>query len=236
LVYKEGADMGLGHSPSIVTSGLLLCLDAGNTKSYPGSGSSWTDLSGNGRTATIYNSPTYNSTNGGTLDLNSSNQYADIASFANYNFGSAITIGFWHYNSSTNIGKYRGVVCNTYASGTGFDFRYGSEDSGTRLYAIINTTVSSYSLTTTSNADTWGYYSFTYNGTTLSLYKNGALTGSTSASGSLSSVNDSVDIGRNANSAEYLNGRLANVHIYSSALSAAEVLQNFNALRGRFGL
>ena len=228
--------MASNYNPSIVTSGLVLCLDAGNTKSYPGSGTAWTDLSGNGRTATLYNSPTYNSTNGGTFDLNSSNQYADISSFANYNFGSAITIGFWHYNSSTNIGKYRGVVCNVYTSGTGFDFRYGSEDSGTRLNAIIRTTSSSYSLTTTANADTWGYYSFTYDGTVLSLYKNGALVGSTFAAGSLSSVNDSVDIGRNANSAEYLNGRLANVHIYSTALTAAQILQNYNALRGRFGL
>ena len=226
----------LGHSPSIVTSGLLLALDAGNTKSYPGSGTTWTDLSGNGRTATVYNSPTYNASNGGTFDLNSSNQYADISSFANYNFGAAITVGFWHYNSSTNIGKYRGVVCNVYTSGTGFDFRYGSEAGGTVLNAIIRTTVSSYFTTTTASADTWGYYSFTYNGTTLNLYKNGVLVNSTAASGSLSSVNDSVDIGRNSNSTEYLNGRLANVHIYSNASTDAEVLQNFNALRGRFGL
>lgn len=228
--------MGLGHSPSVVTSNMILFLDAGNVKSYPGSGSTWTDLSGNSRSATIYNSPTLNSSNGGTFDLNSSNQYADISSFANYNFGSAITIGFWHYNSTTNAAKYRGVVCNTYGSGTGFDFRYGSEDSGTRLYAIINTSVSSYSAIATANLNTWGYYCMTYNGTVLQIYKNGVAGNSSAASGSLGSVNDNVDIGRNANSAEYLNGRLSNVHIYSNALTAAQVLQNYNALRGRFGL
>lgn len=228
--------MGLGHNPAFSTNGLLLLLDAGNLRSYSGSGSSWIDLSGNERTATLYNSPTLNSTNGGTFDLNSSNQYADISSFANYNFGSAITVGFWHYNSTTNAAKYRGVVCNVYASGTGFDFRYGSEDSGTRLYAIIRTSVTSYNVTATANLDTWGYYCMTYNGSTLQIYKNGVAGSSTAASGSLGSVNDNVDIGRNANSAEYLNGRLSNVHINSVALSANEVLQNFNAFRGRFGI
>ena len=226
--------MGLGHNPSIITDGLVLALDSANVRSYPGSGTAWNDLSGNGRTATIYNSPTYNSSNGGTFDLNSSTQYADISSFANYNFGSAITIGFWHYNSTTNAAKYRGVVCNTYVSGTGFDFRYSNEDSGTRLYAIINTSVSSYSVAATANLDTWGYYCMTYNGSTLQIYKNGVAGSSTAASGSLGSVNDNVDIGRNANSAEYLNGRLSNVHINSVALTASQVQQNFNALRGRF--
>jgi len=53
--------MGLGHSPSIVTSGLVLALDAGNTKSYPNTGTVWTDLSGNGNTGTLTNGPTFNS-------------------------------------------------------------------------------------------------------------------------------------------------------------------------------
>jgi len=228
--------MGLGHNPSIITNGLLLLLDPGNTRSYPGSGTTWNDLSGNSRNATIYNSPTLNSSNGGTFDLNSSNQYVDISSFANFNFGSSITVGFWHYNSTTNAAKYRGVVCNVYSSGTGFDFRYGSEDSGTRLYAIIRTSITSYSVTATANLDTWGYYCMTYNGSTLQIYKNGIAGSSTAASGSLGSVNDNVDIGRNANSAEYLNGRLSNVHIYSAAMTAVQVSQNFNALRGRFGI
>ena len=76
----------------------------------------------------------------------------------------------------------------------------------------------------------------TYNGSTLQIYKNGVAGSSTAASGSLGSVNDNVDIGRNANSAEYLNGRLSNVHINSVALTASQVQQNFNALRGRFAI
>jgi hypothetical protein len=53
--------MGLGHSPSAVTSGMVLALDAGNTKSYPNTGTTWTDLSGNGNTGTLTNGPTFNS-------------------------------------------------------------------------------------------------------------------------------------------------------------------------------
>jgi hypothetical protein len=51
--------MSLIHSPRIVTDGLVLCLDAGNPKSYTGSGTTWTDLSGNGNNGTLTNSPTY---------------------------------------------------------------------------------------------------------------------------------------------------------------------------------
>jgi len=67
--------MALAHSPKIVTNGLVLCLDAGNPKSYPGSGSSWVDVTGNGYNATLINSPTYDS-NVGFISFNGTNQYA----------------------------------------------------------------------------------------------------------------------------------------------------------------
>ena len=59
--------MALSHSPSIITQNLVLCLDAGNSKSYPGSGTTWTDLSGNGNNGTLRNSPTYSVDNLGKI-------------------------------------------------------------------------------------------------------------------------------------------------------------------------
>ena len=64
--------MSLSHSPSLITSGLILCLDAANLRSYPGSGTTWSDLSGNGLNATISNSPTYTTSNGGILTYSGS--------------------------------------------------------------------------------------------------------------------------------------------------------------------
>ena len=67
--------MGLAHSPSIVTDGLVLCLDAANTKSYPGSGTTWTDISGKGYDGTLTNGPTFSSNYGGNIVLDGSNDF-----------------------------------------------------------------------------------------------------------------------------------------------------------------
>ena len=62
-------------SPSVITTGLQLYLDAGNASSYPGSGTTWTDLSGNSRDGTLTNGPTYSGTNGGSIVFDGSNDY-----------------------------------------------------------------------------------------------------------------------------------------------------------------
>ena len=69
--------MGLSHSPNIVTDVLVLCLDAANRRSYPGSGNSWLDLSGNGNNGTLTNGPTYSSANGGSLVFDGVDDYVN---------------------------------------------------------------------------------------------------------------------------------------------------------------
>ena len=85
--------MSLSHSPSIVTSGLVLCLDAANTRSYPGSGTSWYNLAGTINTGVLTNGPTYGSTNLGSIVFDGVDDYVDMpanmGSMANY------TIMFW---------------------------------------------------------------------------------------------------------------------------------------------
>lgn len=226
--------------PSIVSSGLVLNLDAGNLKSYPGSGTTWTDLSGNSNAGTLTNGPTFDSANGGSLVFNGTNQYGVCSALANYNFGSALTVEFVHKNVSS--ANYRGVVSNVYITGTGFDFRYGRENyfggtnNGTRLGCIITTSVTTYSVNINAEVNLWGHYCFTYNGSVLQSYKNGQAFTSIAASGSLGSNTNPVTIARNSNNGEYLLGSLPVVKLYTRALSAAEVTQNFNALRGRYGL
>ena len=72
--------MAYRNGPKIVTDGLVLCLDAAIGKSYPGSGTSWTDLSGNGNNGTLQNTPTFNSANGGSLIFDAAN---DVVSLPN---------------------------------------------------------------------------------------------------------------------------------------------------------
>jgi len=85
--------MASNYNPSIVTSGLVLALDAANTKSYPGSGTAWTDLSGNGYTGTLTNGPTYSSSNGGYFAfVGASNQHAAVANTTVLQFTGSITL------------------------------------------------------------------------------------------------------------------------------------------------
>ena len=67
--------MSLSRGPKIVTNGLVLYLDAANKKSYPGSGTTWTDLSGNNNTGTLTNGPTFDSNNGGSIVFDGTNDY-----------------------------------------------------------------------------------------------------------------------------------------------------------------
>ena len=76
--------MATKYGPTIVTDGLVLCLDAANSQSYPGSGTTWTDLSGNSNDANVGSSVTYNSTYGGglvTLDEASNSNTAIAGTF-----------------------------------------------------------------------------------------------------------------------------------------------------------
>ena len=76
--------MGTNYSPRIVTDGLVLCLDAGDIKSYSGSGATWNDRSGNESDATLYNSPTFTTNNGGSLNFDGSNDYGKTSTNTEY--------------------------------------------------------------------------------------------------------------------------------------------------------
>jgi hypothetical protein len=225
----------------VVQSGLVLNLDAGVSSSYPGSGTTWTDLSGNGNTGTLTNGPTYSSANGGSLSFDGSNQYATIPTSANFNFGSATSVFVWHYNIG---GDYRGVIANTYTTTSGFDIRYGREDyfggtnNGTKLNVIIRSPSGSpaLGLGIYSQLNVWGNYGFVYDGSSFISYKNGKQFGAVSGSVNLQPTSSPVVIGRNLNSGEYLTGKLAQASVYNRALSATEIQQNFNATRSRFSI
>jgi hypothetical protein len=92
--YQGVFSKPVANANSIITSGLVLNLDAGNTASYPGSGTVWTDLSGNGYNGTLTNGPIYSSSNGGTIVFDGTN---DVASFGNIlNIGlSSWTMSCW---------------------------------------------------------------------------------------------------------------------------------------------
>ena len=102
----------LAHGPSIITQGLVLALDAADRNSYPGTGTAWTDLSGNGNNGTLTNGPTYNSANGGSIVFDGSNDYVNFSYNSSLNIGGLnITLSSWvRPTSLVNLNSGGGIV------------------------------------------------------------------------------------------------------------------------------
>jgi len=229
--------MTIGYGPSIVTSGLVLALDAADRNSYPGSGTTWTDLTGRGINGTLTNGPTFSSSNSGSIVFDGTDDYATLSSSQIAPGTGAFTWNFWV--KSTRTQQNFSILF----SGTGSNSDYGvvalSEGVGVGLAYYAN----GYRI---QDADTsffgnWIYVSFIGNGgssgsRTLRLYKNGVQAGSTYTF-DYNFTSTTPYIGANHSGMnEVMGGNISNVSYYNRALTAAEIQQNFNALRGRFGI
>lgn len=240
--------MGIAYNPKIVTSGLVLCLDAANTKSYPGSGTTWTDLSGNGYSGTLVDGPTYTSNNGGSLVFDGLNDRVHLVSPSNRwewtPSGSGLnsmTIEFF-VKSTDNSGQYISKPWN----GNGeYNWRINS--------AIFFTTIGnqSHSLNFASMAsENWQHICAVINPTQKALYRNGVIyanfanhniTNNTPANGNNSAPVCLMSLypygsGWAGDTTHAIAGNLATLRIYNRVLSAAEIAQNFQATRGRYGI
>ena len=219
--------MALTHSPSIVTNGLVLCLDAGNSKSYPGSGTTWTDLSGNGNTGTLFNTPTYSSANGGSLDFDGSNDYSTI-NLSKTSIGSNLTFSIWIRCIAGFPEQGIFQIADGLTSGTPWVLLQRPNTTTVRWYLDGN-----YRITNNLSDLTYVNLTITYNGTTWIAYKNGISDGTYIGNLGTNSGN-SIWLGNGYNG--FFRGNIAQVSIYNRALTAAEIQQNYNALKGRYGL
>jgi hypothetical protein len=215
----------------IVTNGLVLALDAADQNSYTSGSTTWYDLSGNGNNGTLTNGPIYSLTNGGAIVFDGSNDYVDCG---NLNVGNTISVFSW-FNSTINNGSQNVVVSKT---DSGFTTGWELENNNGTLRATLRPSVSN-SNNVTGGAITlgnWNYGGFTCDNTTIKLYLNGILTSTSAVSPAITlNSSENVTIGRRA-TGQYFTGNISNVQIYNRALSASEVLQNYNAQKSRFGL
>ena len=222
--------MGIAGGPYITRdSSLILDLDASDKNSYVGSGTTWTDLSGNNNNGTLINSPTFSSTNGGTIVFNGTNQYVtDTISIAS----SPFTIICWVYPSVTPSSKTVFSVGSGAATRQAIHLRMVSNTSF--LFGMYNDDLSA---TVTGVTGVWNCFAVTLTtGFVQSIYQNGIFNISRTAGGYYVG-NTTCNIGRWANNnAEYVNGNIPIVQLYNRALSANEVTQNYNATKSRFNL
>jgi len=232
--------MGLSHSPKIVTNGLVLAIDAANSRSYPGSGTTWTDLSGNGNTGTLVNGPTYAS---GSVVFDGTNDYV-LANGTSLNSKfSTTSVSHFSWVYPTGAGVIVSEIGQTTPNAGWHDSNIEINASGAFSFSTWHGGLTNKVVSSNLSFNTWYYVGFTYDGTTLTAYINGASIGTTTFARSAPYNGrqqtyyalfalDSTSMGTGG----YGAGRCAAFFVYNRALSAAEVAQNFNAYRGRYGI
>ena len=233
--------MSTNYNPRIVTDSLTVALDAANSRSYSGTGTTWSDLSGNGNTGTLTNGPTYNSANGGSIVFDGLNDAVLLGSLGS--FYSQGTISFWM--NSTAAENYRNPFTTKYNGvNAGIRFEqysnvspYGGftavvgNDGGSGLQII------DYSPNAILTENIWYNVVFVWStvANTAIGYLNGTQKFNTTHA-SWPTTLPAVAIGNGYNSSRYYKGSFSNLLMYNKGLSAAEVAQNFNATRGRYGI
>ena len=223
--------MAYNNGPRIVTDGLVLTLDAGNTKSYAGSGTTWGDLSGNGNNGTLTNGPTFSSANGGSIVFDGVDDYAQFNVLSQISSSLSYSVCFNFY--PTSIVTEKGV----WLSCTSTNDRHGGKVVD-NLFIFKSNNIS---LSCNIVVNKWQYICCVSNGATPQLYLD-AVQNSTdvTANGSYNyfgytTVGKIGGSNTNAGSTSFP-GNISNIQIYNRALTANEIQQNFNATRGRFGV
>lgn len=227
--------------PNIVTDGLVLSLDAGSKKSYPGSGTTWSDLSGNGNDGTLTNGPTFASGNGGSIDFDGSNDYATISNtnIVPNDITSLTVGGIWKRNGDgANYETVLHQSGNTTIGNSAYWFGY---DLNNKVTATIGARqgVGWSAGQTTIDADIgkWFYTLASWDGSDVYVYVNGELIKSYSLT-SYSNPGTVTRIGASGDASGYLaNVGVSIIHINPNKyFTQEEVLQNYNATKSRFGL
>ena len=238
--------MSVLGGPNIITDGLVLALDPGNKKSYPGSGTTWTDLSTNDTTGTLYNSVDYNSENGGSLVFDGTN-YVEFENATELQFlnTSPYTLEVWMYPTANPGGsKWTGIFNRESNEGSGRDGynMYLNGSDGTTMYLSserFGTGTQKVAFASTNEAtllNKWHHMVATYNGSELRLYRNTVELGSAGpVTQNITNTSRTLQIGRRGTSSYFI-GRLTCQKIYNKALTIPEITQNYNALKDRFGL
>tara|TARA_Y100000114_G_scaffold121130_1_gene116211 strand:- start:537 stop:1202 length:666 start_codon:yes stop_codon:yes gene_type:complete len=221
--------MGSSAGPNIIDDGLIFCVDAKNTKSYPGSGTTWSDLSRSGNHGTLTNSPTFNST--GYFDFDGTNDQVTMGT--NPFLGGA--------KSTVEFVLSFDAVTNAFTEQPWCEFGSASNNA-IRLYFIRNNSIcvgyyaNDKVFSFTPSINTIYNITITEDGTGgVELFVDGTLRDT----GNLSTPNTSGNtfrIGTFNSTNGSFNGKIYLARLYNRDLTASEVLQNYNVQRSRFGV
>ena len=228
---------------SIIDDGLVLYLDAGNIQSYPGSGTTWTDLSGNNNNGTLVNGVGFSAEDGGSLEFDGVNDYVDVIETTN-TFSGSFSVSLWYY-AKIDTGGYRIFFeTNGYRVSSGAGLAMYQYDNFWSIWGRPTTNGSNTNMINTSagslGLNVWKNITLTrdINTGSLVLYLNGVSSGSYSGNtADYYELNTTRKYNIGGGRTEYFsNSNISQVSIYNRALTAQEVQQNFNATRSRYGI
>jgi len=248
--------MSLNHSPSIVTDGLVLCLDAANQRSYPKSGTTWSDLAG-ANDGTLTNGPTFDSNNGGSLVFDGTNDYINASLPSEIDTSQDLSINIWFYynisTSSDNQYRYlfqirdstssKYIYLGKWRSGLSDGLYVDYQNSGIRRFVL--TTSSDVPDPNLANGTPDFYYdvvskwtnaTITIGSNVMTLYINSLHLGSVSilSGDRWNDASSSLRIASTNSNTLYHKGNIANFSMYNRALTAKEIRQNYEATVGRY--
>ena len=232
-------------SPKIVTNGLVLYLDAGQSTSYNG-GSTWTDLSGQGNNGSLVNGPTYNSSNGGYIAFDGVNDRCVISvpELSNQEFSADF---FIYPTANSGVNDLETIICKFHASNQwNFRLAIGAFSTVSRTLGVSVRDRNNNSAGTTGgelNLNQWYHITFSIKELdVIKLYLDGSLVGTSSTMTFSMPPNITNDVyvcssDVSIDGSRFYGGmRISNFRLYNKVISAQEVQKNFNALRGRFGI
>ena len=222
--------MAIRYNPTLVTSGIVLALDAANIKSYPGSGTTWLDLSGSGNTGTFTNGPTFSSSNQGSIVFDGTDDIVTTSLSATLSF----TWSVWFKTNvlasgyrniiSVPTGAYMLMLLDISTNNMGFWSSDGMNGGSLGVDSLSTNTWYNAVLVREGDGISGGY----------KAYLNSVFKGS--ANTSTWTIANTISLGGRTDASQYLNGNIAQVAIYNTALNQDQINQNFYAYRGRFGV
>ena len=233
--------MGLGSSfgissetnNNIQTDGLVFYVDAAYKSSYPKSGTTWTDLAGSNN-GTLTNGPTFDSDNGGSIVFDGGNDYVTLGNDTSLELQNLSILAWFNLDTlEADIDFYSSAADN----GTN-GYRLGTTGSTEIIWLVGD--ASGYTLKFSSglSASTgeWKCVTATYDSSNLRIYIDGLLNVTESATKTITHANPIAIGGRGGDLGNHgFDGKIAIVQVYDRALTAAEILQNYNAQKERFG-
>ena len=229
--------MATFDGPKITTSGLILSLDAADKTSYPGSGTSWKDLSGNAYNATLTNGPTFSAANRGNIVFDGVDDYVVTSNFTP-NVTNKTLSGWVKLSSVSQQGG--GVINLQSTDGSTFDSIVYNETNDGWGFGSNSFARTGWSGVKETSTNSWVYITATYENLSYKIYRNGLLIYTLTSFNALNfNFSSQSVIGyrhTGGASGAYLSANIAICQIYNRVLSASEVLQNYNATKSRFGL